>query len=56
MIYIILDLEATCWASRSQAPNEIIEIGAVCVSDKNKILGEFCALQFIQFYLIFVPN
>jgi 3'-5' exoribonuclease 1 len=44
MIYIVLDLEATCWTGKAQAPNEIIEIGAVCISDKNKILGEFCTM------------
>jgi len=41
MIYIILDLEATCWESKSKGPNEIIEIGAVCVNEKKEILGEF---------------
>jgi inhibitor of KinA sporulation pathway (predicted exonuclease) len=41
MIYIIVDLEATCWEGKALAPNEIIEIGAVCVDDSNWILGEF---------------
>ncbi|MEN9610225.1 MAG: hypothetical protein RLZZ628_1039 [Bacteroidota bacterium] len=44
MVYIVLDLEATCWEGKAEAPNEIIEIGAVCVSDTNKILGEFCVM------------
>jgi 3'-5' exoribonuclease 1 len=41
MIYIIVDLEATCWEAKDQTPNEIIEIGAVCINDKNELIGEF---------------
>lgn len=41
MKYIILDLEATCWENRNIKPNEIIEIGAVCVDENGKILDEF---------------
>ncbi len=44
MHYIIFDLEATCW--RGEAPEnprpEIIEIGAVRVSEFGEIEGEFC--------------
>lgn len=43
MNYIILDLEATCWESKAKGPNEIIEIGAVCVSAQKEILGEYCS-------------
>ncbi len=43
MKYIILDLEATCWEDRNTSPNEIIEIGAVCVDEDGKILDEFCS-------------
>jgi len=41
MKYIIVDLEATCWNGKREAPNEIIEIGAVCVDDKAEIISEF---------------
>ncbi|TAF63859.1 MAG: 3'-5' exonuclease [Cytophagales bacterium] len=43
MKYIILDLEATCWEGKSltKRPNEIIEIGAICVDEQKQILGEF---------------
>ena len=41
MKWIILDLEATCWEKRGQGPSEIIEIGALCVDDEKKIIGEF---------------
>ena len=41
MNWIILDLEATCWQDRRTGPNEIIEIGALCINDKQEILGEF---------------
>jgi len=40
MKYIILDLEATCWEKKDVQPNEIIEIGAVCVDDDQEIIGE----------------
>jgi len=42
MNYIILDLEATCWENRNSGnKNEIIEIGAIKVNDKNEIIDEF---------------
>lgn len=41
MHYIILDLEASCWEGREHSPNEIIEIGAVCIDESQSILGEF---------------
>ena len=41
MNYIILDLEATCWKQKGKFQNEIIEIGAVCISKDKKILGEY---------------
>lgn len=41
MIFIIVDLEATCWEDRSHKPNEIIEIGAVCIGEEGEHLGEF---------------
>ncbi len=46
MHYIIVDLEATCWDRATQTerkPNEIIEIGAVCVNEQKEIIGEFMA-------------
>ncbi|MEZ4884618.1 MAG: 3'-5' exonuclease [Chitinophagales bacterium] len=47
MRYIIVDLEATCWKTRSEnSPNEIIEIGAVMVNESGESLSEFC--QFIK--------
>ncbi len=46
MNYIVLDLEATCWESRDKQPNEIIEIGAVCIGPEKTILGEFS--QFVK--------
>lgn len=46
MNFIIVDLEATCWEDRRNQPNEIIEIGAVCVDTNMNVLGEFC--QFIR--------
>lgn len=46
MNYIIFDLEATCWKNREKQPNEIIEIGAVCVNDQKETVGEF--VTFIQ--------
>jgi inhibitor of KinA sporulation pathway (predicted exonuclease) len=42
MKYIVFDLEATCWKTHDHSPNEIIEIGAVCIDDKKQTLGEFC--------------
>ncbi|WP_188768246.1 3'-5' exonuclease [Emticicia aquatilis] len=41
MNYIIVDLEATCLENRDNSPNEIIEIGAVCINEKQDIIGEF---------------
>lgn len=46
MNYIILDLEATCWQGKALAPNETIEIGALCINRHQEILGEFN--QFIK--------
>ena len=49
MHYIIVDLEATCWDKATlteRIPNEIIEIGAICVNEQQEILGEFMA--FVQ--------
>lgn len=44
MNYIILDLEATCWRDRSlNNQNEIIEIGAVKINDRQETIGEFNA-------------
>lgn len=41
MNYIIVDLEATCWDSKGNQPNEIIEIGAVKVDENQQIIAEF---------------
>lgn len=41
MNYIVFDLEATCWEKRGTQPNETIEIGAVKVSDRGEVIGEF---------------
>ena len=46
MNYIILDLEATCWQGWTKTHNETIEIGAVLINDKKKIISEF--VQFIK--------
>ena len=43
MNYIVLDLEATCWKQKGKFQNEIIEIGAVCISNDKEILGEYCS-------------
>ena len=43
MTYIIVDLEATCWEQRDGRLNEIIEIGALCVDEQQRTLGEFDA-------------
>ncbi len=41
-MYLIIDLEATCWEYRSRkSESEIIEIGAVLLDSGYKILGEF---------------
>lgn len=39
--FIILDLEATCWEGKGTKPNEIIEIGAVCIDENKNRCGEF---------------
>lgn len=41
MKYIIFDLEATCWDTHDHSPNEIIEIGAVCIDEQKQVVGEF---------------
>ena len=41
MNYIVVDLEATCWNPRGPQPNEIIEIGAVCIDENQQSVGEF---------------
>jgi 3'-5' exoribonuclease 1 len=41
MKYIIFDLEATCWDTKEQMPNEIIEIGAVCIDEQKQIVSTF---------------
>ncbi|MCF7887559.1 MAG: exonuclease domain-containing protein, partial [Candidatus Omnitrophica bacterium] len=56
-MYIIIDLEATCWNTSIKKDNEIIEIGAVLIDKdynkigeyqtfikpvKNPVLSEFC--------------
>ena len=46
MNYIVLDLEATCWRDKRMTQSEIIEIGAVCVSEELDSLGEYCG--FVQ--------
>jgi len=41
MVYIIVDLEATCWEKRENRPNEIIEIGAVAINEEGALVDEF---------------
>lgn len=42
MKYIILDLEATCWAEKGlKQKSEIIEIGAISLNETGEITGEF---------------
>lgn len=41
MIYIVLDLEATCWEKKDGRLNEIIEIGALSINQKGEVLDEF---------------
>jgi len=42
LIFIIFDLEATCWRGRPpKGVNEIIEIGAVKVNQYGELLGSF---------------
>ena len=41
-IYLIIDLEATCWENHANRNNmEIIEIGAVLANNDYKIIGEY---------------
>lgn len=41
MVYIIVDLEATCWENKENSPNEIIEIGAVCINQAGEWVDQF---------------
>ncbi len=42
MKYIIVDLEATCWAQKDHNhKNEIIEIGAVCINEERQTESRF---------------
>ena len=41
MNYIVFDLEATCWEQHDRSDNEIIEIGALKISDQLEIVSEF---------------
>jgi inhibitor of KinA sporulation pathway (predicted exonuclease) len=41
--FIVYDLEATCWRQRRAWPVEVIEIGAVKVSESLDIVDEFSA-------------
>jgi 3'-5' exoribonuclease 1 len=43
MNYIIFDLEATCWEEKHKHVSEIIEIGAVKISEKKSVIDEFSA-------------
>jgi inhibitor of KinA sporulation pathway (predicted exonuclease) len=43
MNYIVFDLEATCWKLRKPPPQEIIEIGAVKISETGERISEFSA-------------
>ena len=49
-MYLIVDLEATCWKSREEhrSENEIIEIGSVVVSDNYEVLGRVDLNKAIQ--------
>lgn len=40
-IFVIIDLEATCWRDGSKSDNEIIELGAILVDDVCNKIGEF---------------
>lgn len=47
MIFIVYDLEATCWMGRPpHGHNEVIEIGAVSINRYGEVLGRF--EKFIQ--------
>ena len=41
-MYLIIDLEATCWRTNEghRGENEIIEIGAIVLDDTREVLGE----------------
>lgn len=42
-MYLVVDVEATCWKSRHQhqGENEIIEIGAVLANSAGQVIGEY---------------
>lgn len=40
-MYVIVDLEATCWAEKNREKMETIEIGAVKLSDDLQVVDEF---------------
>lgn len=40
-LYLVTDLEATCWKTGQPAPGETIEIGAVLVDSSNSVVAEF---------------
>lgn len=42
-MYIIIDLEATCWKSSDKRENETIELGAVLIDKNYKTLAEYQA-------------
>ena len=45
LVYIVLDLEATCWMGRPpKGINEIIEIGAVKINQYGEVLSQFSKL------------
>jgi len=45
LVYIVLDLEATCWLGRPpKGVNEIIEIGAVKLNPYGEMIGQFSRL------------
>ncbi len=41
MVYIVFDLEATCWEEKQNKINEIIEIGAIAIDENLNKLGYF---------------
>ncbi|UII26877.1 exonuclease domain-containing protein [Fulvivirga maritima] len=43
MNYIIFDLEATCWKNKTDRKREVIEIGAVKISEQAKMIDQFNA-------------
>lgn len=40
-MYVIIDLEATCWEPEREGEGEIIELGAVLIDKKYKVIGEY---------------